>query len=288
MNTRIIYIEDDFDLKKICESGQCFRASEEGGWFRFLTRGHILWIRPRDDAGRCGDPDETGGPAAFEVSCDGAEWDEIWAPYFDLGRDYRSIRAAVPEDDMFMRRASSCGRGIRILRQDPFETTISFIISQRKNIPAIRQAVGLLASRYGRKVRTGDVTAELFPEPEVLARVPEKEYREACRLGYRAPYVLCAAQMVAQGQIDLEAASELPDGELIAYFQRIRGVGVKVARCIALFAYGRTGVVPVDTWIGRVMKEQYGGGDPFRRYRENAGIFQQYAFYYAQHERGLR
>ncbi|MCI1306124.1 MAG: DNA-3-methyladenine glycosylase 2 family protein [Lachnospiraceae bacterium] len=274
-----VRVEDDFDPGKICASGQCFRASEENGDFRFITKDRVLRIRPVSEDGR---------GVTCEADCSRSEWEEIWVPYFDLRRNYSAIRASVPQEDRFMRRAAESGRGIRILRQDPFETTISFIVSQRKNIPAIRRAVELLAERYGGRKQTEDGTVCLFPEPQALARVSEEELRRACGLGYRAPYVRCAALMVSEGRIDPGAASGLSDGELIDYFRRIKGVGEKVARCIALFAYGRTGVVPVDTWIARVMEEEYGGRDPFARFPENAGIFQQYAFYYAQHERGLR
>ena len=276
-----VWVEDDFDPGKICSSGQCFRAAAENGCFRFITKDRVLLIRPVGDHA-------SDGRGSYEVNCSRYEWDNIWAPYFDLGRNYRGIRRAVPPEDSFMRRAAECGKGIRILRQDPFETTISFIISQRKTIPAIRKAVELLANRYGERKQTGPGEISLFPKPQALACISEEELRSACGLGYRAPYVHDAACMGSEGKIDLTAAAGLTDGDLIDYFQRIKGVGIKVARCIALFAYGRTAVVPVDTWISRVVEEEYGGRDPFARFRENAGIFQQYAFYYAQHEGGLR
>jgi N-glycosylase/DNA lyase len=279
-----VRMEDDFDPEKICSSGQCFRASEQDNEFRFITKDRVLQIRPIGDHA-------TDGSGTYEMNCSRSEWETVWIPYFDFGRNYRAVRETVPPDDSFMRRAAESGKGIRILRQDPFETTISFIISQRKNIPAIRKAVEILAKRYGERKEVGVAGEEavyLFPKPQALAGISEEELRSACGLGYRAPYVRDAACMVSEGRIDLDAAAGLSDGELIDYFQQIKGVGKKVARCIALFAYGRTAIVPVDTWISKVVEEEYGGRDPFARFRENAGIFQQYAFYYAQHEGGLR
>lgn len=278
----LIEINDDFDPEKICASGQCFRAVSHKGRYRFVTKDRVLYIRR---AGEDGDL-SGGGAGRFEVSCSRDVWERVWAPYFDLTRSYRAIRSRVPESDGFMRRAAESGKGIRILRQDPWEMTISFIISQRKNIPSIRQAVERLAERYGRPVRTEYGTVFLFPEPEKLARVSEEEFRE-CRLGYRASYVKDAAVRVSSGRIRLEDAQKLNDRELIDYFRQIRGVGEKVARCIGLFAYGRTKIVPVDTWIAKVVEQEYGGENPFSRYGGDAGVFQQYAFYYAQHAKGL-
>ena len=89
-------------------------------------------------------------------------------------------------------------------------------------------------------------------------------------------------EQVLSGRLDLEKISALPDDQLIAALEGVRGVGVKVANCVALFAYGRAACAPVDTWIRKIIQQEYRGRNPFDRYGAAAGIMQQYFFYYAQ------
>ena len=263
-----VLVSDDFDLRKIADSGQCFRAKElAGGMFRFITGDSVLYIRP------C-------APQLFDVSCTAAAWETVWLPYFDLGRSYGEIARSIPASDPYLRQAAKEGRGIRVLRQDPWEVLITFIISQRKSIPAIKAAVELLSEKYGRPVVTPYETLYTFPAPRQLAQAEEGALT-ACKLGYRVPYIQDAAEKVASGELDLERLREFPDAELFERLKTVRGVGDKVASCIGLFAYGRTAAVPVDTWIRKVIEVEYGGRNPFPAYGENAGIMQQYAFFHA-------
>ncbi|MBR1451678.1 MAG: DNA-3-methyladenine glycosylase 2 family protein, partial [Lachnospiraceae bacterium] len=200
------------------------------------------------------------------------EWDEIWDPYFDLDTNYRKIRKSIPSDDVFLKNCAKSGAGIRILRQDKFEMLISFIISQRKSIPAIRTSVERLVGLYGKD--------GFFPEPEAMLSATEDELA-SCGLGYRCSYVYNAARRVALGEFDLEEIDNLPDDELFDALKSFAGVGDKVANCVALFAYHRCGRAPIDTWIARIINEHYDGVNPFNRYGTVAGIMQQYMFYSA-------
>ena len=266
-----IAIKDDFSPGKIAASGQCFRAVPlAGGGWRFITGGHLLTIQPT-------------GPGIFEVSCTPEEWAAVWVPYFDLGRNYAAIRQAIPEGDGWMRRAAAEGQGLRILRQDPWETLITFILSQRKSIPAIRASVELLCAACGRPlVPDGEAgrTVYAFPTPQALAALSDAALA-GCKPGYRAPYLRAAAARVASGETDLAALARLDDPELLTALKGFYGVGEKVARCTALFGYGRLGLAPVDTWIQKVIAQAYGGRDPFPGYGPAAGVVQQYAFFYA-------
>lgn len=274
-----ILIADDFSLDKIAASGQCFRALPLGGGaFRFITGGHLLYIRP---AG----PDLSNAPGTFEASCTEEEWAAVWAPYFDLGRDYAAIRRAVPESDAWMHRAAVEGQGLRILRQDPWETLITFILSQRKSIPAIKASVELLCAACGRPLTGGSTGGAgqpvyAFPTPQALAGLSDTALA-ACKPGYRAPYLRAAAVRVISGEVDLAALARLDDSALLAALKGLYGVGEKVARCTALFGYGRLGLAPVDTWIEKVITRAYGGRDPFPGYGAAAGVVQQYAFFWA-------
>lgn len=259
-------ISDDLNLTKIALSGQCFRIRRfDDGTFRFITEGNILYIRELS-------------PTRFDADCTPEQWETVWVRYFDLSRSYEKIRASIPEDDSYMRRAAEAGKGIRILRQSPWETLVAFIISQRKSIPAIQGAVELLAERYGKTITTTRETVRVFPDPAEMADA-DTGTLVACKLGYRSSYVLDAIEKTNTGALDLNAIAEYADAELLERLRSVCGVGNKVANCVALFAYGRTGLAPVDTWIGKVIRSEYAGKNPFPAYGDAAGIMQQYMFY---------
>lgn len=267
-----IRIEDDLDLKKIAESGQAFRIRElEDGWFLFITGDCILRIRRS--------PSGDGG--LYETDCSPEKWEQVWSPYFDLGRNYREIRESVPDSDPFLRKAAECGKGLRILRQDPWEMLITFIISQRKNIPAIRSCVEKLAENFGKPLSSGGERICSFPRPEEL----EGRDLSCCSLGYREKYVREAAKAAASGVIDPDSFPGMDDEALTKTLLSVYGVGRKIADCVSLFGCGRTGRAPVDTWIGRIIANVYNGSDPFPAYRDAAGIMQQYVFYYTIHNK---
>ncbi len=268
-----ITINDDFNLDKIIDSGQCFRPRRiEKGVYRFVTCDHAVEIVDESLlAGRKTGKHEED-PTELSVSCSESEWNDIWHPYFDLDTNYKKIRESIPKNDKYLQDAAKFGAGIRILLQDKFEMLISFIISQRKSIPAIRTSVERLVDLYGRD--------GFFPKPEDMLNATEEELKN-CGLGYRVPYIRKAVERVAHRDIDLEELDRLPDEELFEELKSFAGVGDKVANCVALFAYHRTGRAPVDTWIARVINEQYAGINPFPKYGNVAGIMQQYMFYSA-------
>ncbi len=264
-----ITIQDDFNLEKISNSGQCFRVKRfENGMYRFICENRFLYIRHRE------------GPH-YEVDCSPKHWHDFWYDYFDLGRNYRNIRKTIPPEDVCLTEAALAGKGIRILRQNPWEMLITFIISQRKSIPAIKHAVELLSSGFGDPIHTDHETVYGFPDPQHLLGLSEDKLRQ-CGLGYRAPYIRDAVTKVALGHIDLDQLHEYQDTDLLDTLKTVCGVGNKVAGCISLFAYGRTALAPVDTWISRTIDEKYHGVNPFPQYGNAAGIMQQYIFYYAQ------
>lgn len=265
-----IEIQDDFDLNKISLSGQCFRVKLlEGDIYRFVTGNHVVYIKSL-------------GKHQFSVSCGIEEWNEIWGVYFDIGRCYSSIFEKEHNKHPFIHAAMNCGRGLRILKQDSWEMLITFIISQRKNIPSIAKAVEMLASRYGRRIETKYETLYSFPSPQEMACASLNELQE-CGLGYRSQFILDAIHQILSGTINLNSISVYNDEQLLETLQTIRGVGKKVANCVALFAYGRTACVPIDVWIARAIKNDCGGESPFGLFQDNAGIIQQYIFYYEKH-----
>ena len=261
-------IDDDFDPDRIAESGQCFRwRKDESGAYRIIHREHCLRIR------------SLGGGEA-ELSCTEDEFRDVWYDYFDLGENYRSIRERIDrEEDPFLAEACSFGKGIRILRQDPWEMLISFIISQNRNIPAIKRSVELLCEAAGQKREYAGESFFLFPTPEEILALDD-EALAACRLGYRCRYVRAAAREAAQGRFKPDELRAAPEEEMIKALTDILGVGVKVANCISLFGLHHTDAFPVDVWIRRILEKEYPAGYPKERYAPYNGIYQQYMFYY--------
>lgn len=269
-----IEIQDDFDLEKTASCGQCFRARPlDDGFFRFVSGDYVIYIKELGDH-------------QFSVSCTEKEWKEIWIHYFDLGRSYKNLYLEERAKHDYVRKAMDCGRGIRILRQDPWEMLVTFIISQRKSIPAISKSVEALAEKYGHRIQTDREVIYSFPSPEEMADASVDDLKE-CSLGYRAPYIYDAIQKVTSGNLNLDKIAHYSDEELFQELQTVNGVGKKVANCICLFGYGRMARVPVDVWIARAVDEDCCGEDPFRLFEGNAGIIQQYVFYYKKSSENL-
>ena len=263
-----IRIDDDFGLKKIVDSGQCFRPKEiSDGVFRFIAGEKILRVKKISDG-------------VFDFDCS-AEDLPAWKNYFDLGTDYKKIRRDIEifalgrPCEKILRSAVEFGAGIRILRQEPFEMLISFIISQRKNIPAIRSSVERICQRFGRRV--DDV--HLFPTFDEIFGATESDLT-GLGLAYRKGYILDALKKISAGTVNLTALENFSDDALVENLKTIRGVGDKIANCVALFAYHRVNRAPVDVWIQRAIDEDFAGENIFDAFGENAGILQQYIFYH--------
>lgn len=256
-----IHIDDDFSPALMANSGQCFRARElSPGLWRFVTGRRAVKIREL-------------GAGDFRVSASAQEWETLWLPYFDLGRNYRALRAAIPEEDTFLRTAAAAARGLRILRQDPWEMLVTFIISQRKSIPAIAQAVERLCA-HGVRIGAG---LRGFPEPRRLRHLSATDLR-AMGLGYRDVYLKAAIERMVSAPEDWRA---LATPALLEALQTLPGVGIKVASCVALFGYARLEVAPVDTWMLKIFRAAYGGRRPAWMDSPLAGLYQQYVFHWA-------
>lgn len=265
------------DMKKIAESGQIFRFNVYGDEYSLVAGDRLLFIKEDKDG--------------YILSCSESEFDDFWMYYFDLRVDYSDFEKNIPKDDLFLINAAEYSYGIRILNQDKWEMLISFIISQRKSIPAIKSSIEKLAKTYGKKidVRIPDFIKNIdkgsefysFPTPKVLSDASLEDLN-ACSLGYRSPYIEATAKAVFRGDIDLEALSELGDADLLAALMSLKGVGIKVANCVALFGYHRIAAFPIDVWIKRMIDEHYGGEFPLKLYDGYAGVIQQYIFYYGR------
>lgn len=268
---------EDFSPELIFRCGQCFRwereplreADEdaEGVWTG-VAMGRVLTLAERGDR--------------IEFRCSEMEFREIWYGYFDFDRDYAALRRRISADP-FTARAAAFGKGIRILRQDPWEALCTFILSQCNNIARIKSIVERFCECFGEpRVHMGK-RVYLFPAPERIAALDARDL-EPLRAGYRAAYLLHAAEEAASGRLPLAALACGTTAEAVRALTALKGVGVKVANCVALFGLGKTDAFPVDVWIRRALDAHYGGKEfDSTVFGGDAGIAQQYIFHYIRH-----
>ncbi|MDR0916102.1 MAG: DNA-3-methyladenine glycosylase 2 family protein [Oscillospiraceae bacterium] len=289
MTTHILCSAADLSLTATFECGQCFR------WEPYAGGDTRLGFAPADSAAleadiNCGADKVTVSyvGVAFgrvvrvferggEIHIDAPEVDlPLWRAYFDLDRDYGAVGERVRIVNDFMSEATGYGRGLRILRQEPWEALCSFIISQCNNIPRIKSIIRKLCELFGASLGGGHFA---FPDAETLAALDEADLAPL-RAGYRAAYIVAAARAVAFGDCDLAAIAAMSGNDAIRALQQLQGVGLKVASCAALYGLARHDAFPIDTWMKKALKLRFPPDfDPIV-FGEDAGVAQQYIFYY--------
>jgi N-glycosylase/DNA lyase len=226
------------NLDATLSSGQAFswRRTATGHWRGWIDgRPCLVWAQ--------GDALRAVGP--------GLTRDAVNA-YFALDLPIDDILGSFP-DDPWLQKAQEFAPGLRILRQDPWETLCNFICSSLKQIVQIEQINHELRQTFGDPIGVG---LHSFPDASRLALATESKLR-ACRLGFRARHLYVAAQQIASSEVSLEKIGKMPTDEAREELIRIQGVGEKVANCILLFAYGRAEAFPIDVWVERVLRRLY-------------------------------
>ena len=259
----------DFDLAHTFECGQCFRwNSDDEGTYIGVVGESVIKVSPK-------------GNDTFDFECNDPT---IIEEYFDLKRDYSKIKESLAQTDQILKAAVERGRGIRILKQDPWEVIVSFIISANNNIPRIKKIVESLCFNFGKQITFNEEIYYTFPQAKDVARLSIDDIA-VIRSGFRAKYILDAAKKVSEGTVDINAPFKMTTSEAREYLKQICGVGDKVADCILLFAYQKYDVFPKDVWTKRVLNELYGVSEKdFDRFvaehfGDLAGFAQQYLFY---------
>ena len=288
----ILKNQANFETKDIFECGQCFRWKKEidGSYTGVVSIGLLNVRKNNQDIIIKG------------YILDNSDLNTFCQSYFDLEVDYLLIQNEISKNDKTMRDAISYGSGIRILNQDPWEMLISYIISAANNIPRISKCINNISERYGRRISLNKDIKDLmfefdnksvpntyyfFPKPNELIKSCEKELRE-CNLGFRDKFVYGATKLVTSEEIDLNTIMSMPYKEAKKELTKMAGVGDKVADCILLFSMQKSEAFPVDTWIKKIMNEVYVDSQnvkkineyAFNKWGKNAGIAQQYLFYY--------
>lgn len=278
MNKIILKGQTSFVPSHIFECGQAFRWKKlEDEAYRFIFRDMVLEACAIDDS--------------IEIVGDFLDKNEI-LNYFDLNTNYDAIKTKLSLNDEVISKAIDFGGGMRILKQDPFETYISFIISANNQIKNIKNTIKKLSQMYGEKLNNpfDDEEYYAFPTPLALSNAKPEDIKEYARAGFRSERIVIASKMVQEGIIKFDELREKCIGDIRKTLLEVPGIGEKVFQCILLFGLGRTDSFPVDVWVKRVMEELYYGGeernkkliqeDGLRRFGDLSGYAQQYLFYY--------
>lgn len=272
---------EDFNPKHIFECGQAFRWKlEEDESYTLISQGRLLNVKKEKD----------------DIVFKGTnlqEFSQIWYNYFDLGRDYGLIKKTLSKDPI-LKKAILYADGIRILRQEPFETIISFIISANNQIPRIKNSIEIISENYGERLDSHLGTYYSFPSAEELGRLEVGAFKEVSRVGFRAERIIETSKIIDKREIDLDSLYKTSKNQGKETLMQLPGVGPKVSECILLFAFSKGDAFPVDTWVKRVMEhfylkkesklkeiEEFGA----KKFGKLAGYAQQYLFYYAREEK---
>lgn len=261
---RVIDIDKSFDLEKTLKSGQCFHFKKVEDYFIVYGLNNVCKIK------------QVGNKLYINAT-------DVyyWLSYFALDEDYEDIIAylksyARENNDTFSLESIEKGMGIRILRQPFFETCVSFIISQRNNIPRIRKIIFDMSERFSsRKIMLDGVEYKLFPSLDDLQKLSLEELKSV-GLGYRAEYIYDFVRvfpdMIDRVRFDYEKDLEV--------LKSCKGIGDKVANCICLFAFNEYDAFPIDVWINKILEEEYTSkGKEFKKPKKYAGILQQFMFF---------
>ncbi len=229
---------------------------------------------------------------------------------FDLNFDLNSFYKFLKDDPLLAPTIDFC-RGLRLFKaHDPFECIISSISSANCSIIRWTRSINDIKQKWGVRYHYSSGNFHSFPAPEILANVPEHDLEEmqrceeelpkdfvfennlqACGVGYRAKYIITAAEMI-QNQVNLEKLAKMKYNEAYQTVLELPGVGPKVADCILLYGFGRGEAFPVDVWIKRIIEHLYFPGEDLKpqevrdfgreRFEDYAGYVQLYLFHYAR------
>jgi len=259
-----------FDIVKICTCGQLFRYKLNGENTTIYTKDKKIIV----EKGRNG----------YKIFCDS---DNYAQNYFDLDKNYAIIYSKLKNlgESEFFNKALNFGKGIRILKQDLFETIISFIVSQNNNIPRIQKTIENMCSKFGKN--KGDYYA--FPTIDELSLGTVDDFKNL-GLGYRADYIVSVVESLKTQEFNLDTLSKLPTIELKEKLLKLKGIGPKVCDCILLFGFSRFDSFPADTWIKQLYVEDYGGNEKddtkkvskffVNKFGSLSGYAQQYLYFY--------
>ena len=241
-----IEVNEPIDLQTSLTSGQCFRWRIDalGRWVGVIDSGII----------RISQDSNTLEIASSRHSATALH--DLIVDYFRIGDDLRQVEKRISWDPKVLL-GMQMYPGMRLLRQDPWEILVSFILSSTSNIPRISRTIELISSKYGEKISLEDSTRYTFPSAGTLAEVGEQRLRElGC--GFRSPFLASAANAVATGKLPLYELRGADYFEALNYLTDLKGIGDKIADCVMLFSLDKMRAFPNDRWIAKALNEWYG------------------------------
>lgn len=204
--------------------------------------------------------------------------------YLDLDRDYISIIENIKERDDVLGKYLDKSIGLKMIKQDPIECIVSYIISQNNSVRNIKNSLDLISYKFGDKVIFLDKEYYLFPSIDKLSKISLEEFRE-CKVGFRDRYLVDIISDIVENRLNVNYIFEMNSEDSLRYLMSFRGIGMKVASCILLFAYGKYDVYPIDTWVKKYMDVNYGIKDERKikefckeKYGKYSGLAIQYMF----------
>ena len=257
---------EEFSLSDTFECGQCFRWDKIGDKYYGIALNTEAFVYYK------------GKNLIIEGDIP-EDKIERWLEYFDLHLNYSDICKNLSLIDPVLKKACEFCPGIRILKQEPWETLCSFIISQNNNIPRIKGIISRLCEAFGEKIGKNGFA---FPKVKTIAELSEDDLK-VIRSGFRAGYILDAARKICSGEIDLNLIRTMKIHDARKYLMQIKGVGPKVADCTLLYGFHKLEAFPVDVWMKRVM-DKYFYGKSTKIFGEYAGLAQQYLFHYTRNK----
>ena len=274
----MLKIKNNFDLKSTITCGQIFRFIEEDNGYTIIVKDRVISLK------------EDGDYIIIESSNDTGLEDFIY-DYFDLNRDYKKIENDIIKKDKKLKDAIVFSKGLRMIHQDPFETLISYIISQNNRVSSIANSLNLLSFNYGEKIIFKDKEYYLFPSLEKLSKLSIEDFRN-CKVGFRDKYLYEIIENINNKKLELDKIYSMNGDEALKYLVGFKGIGMKVASCILLFAYQKFDVYPVDTWVKKFMKEDYNiEGEAnirkftYDKYKDYSALAIQYMFNYKRNKK---
>lgn len=262
-----VYIRDldELNIRTTFDCGQCFRWNEIEKKFDGVAFGKHIKILQKSNR------------EIVIYNSNQKDFESLWRNYLDLDTNYKKIKENLSSIHPNLKKACDFSTGIRILKQDPWETLCSFIVSQNNNIPRIKKIISSLCLNFGNQI---DQSNYEFPDYMRLSKLNEKEL-SVIRAGFRTKYILDAARKVENGNIIIDDIKNMPIEKARTELMKIVGVGPKVAECTLLYGFNRLEAFPVDVWMKRAMSVLFPDIDKeeFGKYR---GVAQQYIFYYSR------
>lgn len=264
-NSIIIENIKNFNIEQTLDCGQCFRWNlNSKGMYQGVAFGRLIFIYKENDNITIENTNEE-------------DFKNIWVKYFDLSTDYSIIKEELCKIDPLLEKAARYAPGIRILNQDPWEALCSFIISQNNNIPRIKGIISRLCENFGEEISENEFS---FPSAKLISRLSLEDLAPL-RCGFRAGYILDAANKVTNKEVDLEKIECLSIEEGKTELLKIKGVGPKVAECTLLYGFHKLESFPVDVWMKKAMQVLFPTKTP-EMFGKYAGIAQQYIFHYSR------